>query len=121
MKVKVALITLLMLVLNSVSIASMPVMVSAPINAEAAMSHCEKMKMSQSESAHQKVDLSQGHNACNMDNCQCDAFNTAKVPDELFSYPASYFGSSSLIKMDVPSLRSQFLLPNQRPPRFMSA
>ncbi|RVU84323.1 hypothetical protein EOL70_12610 [Leucothrix sargassi] len=99
----------------------MPVMVSAPTNAEETMSHCEKMKMSQQESALQKVDLSQFDNACNMENCQCDALNTAKVPDELFSYSATHFGTSSPMMMDVPSLLSQYLLPNQRPPRFMPA
>lgn len=121
MKVKITLITLLMLVLNSVSIASMSVMVSAPTNDEIVMTHCEQMQVAQSELSHQKGEPSQADNPCNMDNCQCDSLNTAKLPDELLSYLAPYFGLVSFKKMDIPSLQTQFLLPNQRPPRIMPA
>ena len=99
----------------------MPVMVSAPTNGEIVMAHCEQMKVAQSERSHQEVESAQADNPCNMDNCQCDSLNTAKVPNELLPYLVSYFGLVSFKKMDIPSLQAQFLLPNQRPPRIMPA
>lgn len=112
---------MLMLTLNTVSTASMWMKMPAPETVSEAMSHCDLMKMATTEVPEDNHSVSTSDTRCNMDNCQCDGLNTAKVPDDPYPYIVPHNASSASLSMSNPSLLTQFIPPNQRPPRMMSA
>ena len=77
--------------------------------------------MPQIEILEEASPISPSYNLCDMDDCQCGHFNTAKVPDEIHPYLVTFAGLSVPLTMVIPRVLTPFLSLNDRPPRIMPA
>jgi len=127
LKALIILFTLLLMTLNSVSSASMWVRMSGPETVEKVaqtLPPCHQphmMEMPADDMVEAAKSASPSYKLCDMDDCQCGHFNTAKVPDEIHPYAANFIGFSMPLAMAIPSVLTPFLPLNHRPPRIMPA